>query len=196
MYIYTVNTYVMYKLINNKYLGIINSFIINNNKTIIKLIKPKQCRTLLVYQRSLTSKNIVHYMCSTPDRCWISSLYCHSDALQEVLVGLRLSSLSPDKPTNVWNEGQNLRTKGTGGLHCKGRKVMGGAEVRVLIEGNCTGLSGSQCNVWWRKGVWVCCIPNQDLTSLPWCYWGSIRSVPISSQVPRGLQVGRHSCWS
>ena len=46
----------MYKLINNKYLGIINSFIINNNKTIIKLIKPKQCRTLLVYQRSLTSK--------------------------------------------------------------------------------------------------------------------------------------------
>ena len=40
-------------------------------------------------------------MCSTPDQCCIPSLYCHSDALQEELVGLRLSSLSLDKPTNV-----------------------------------------------------------------------------------------------
>ena len=130
------------------------------------------------------NKNIVHYTCSTPDRCCIPSLYCNSDALQEELVRLRLSSLSLDKPTNVWQEGQGLRTKGARGLHRKGRKVMGGAEVRVLLtllllrfDGNCTGLSGSQCNVRWRKGVWARCIPNQNPTSLPWCYWGSIRSL-------------------
>ena len=137
------------------------------------LVYTKQCRTLLDYHtdRWHLNKNIVHYMYSTQNRHCNPSLHHHSDVLKEELamVGLRLSSLSPDEPTNVRQKGQGLRTKGTRGLHRKGRKVVGGAKVRVLSPGSsacCSAslataqASGSQCDMWWHKGVWACCIPH------------------------------------
>ena len=98
------------------------------------LLNHKQCRTVLHYHKNCQhlDKNIVHYMCSAQNWCCICSLHRHCDSLQEELVGLRLSSHSPDKPPNVRQQDQGLRTKVTRDLHRKGGKVVDGAEVRVL----------------------------------------------------------------